>query len=571
MRLPTLRLPRLDAAMRERSVSTRIFGAFGVAIALALVVGLVGIWQMHRISSNLEAVAQHSLQPVTEVAGIHASLDQIEMNLRAHAGTDVFFEKQNYVSSIQNAFDEAKQHIAAFRATGPSGAELERATTLEDDLSKLDPVVFDHLLPLSDKNASAAFEAHFKQGASPLFADAQSIVDDLMSSENAAAVVELRAGHAAYMQSVVGLVTLLVIGIAIALLLGALIARSIVSPLRASVDTLERVADGDLSATVDVRGTDELAMLGTALNTTVAQMADAMAAITAGTTTLATSAETLAMTGASIGAAAEQTSDVTANVSAAATQVSGNVAQAVTGAEGLRSSIQEIASSAADAAMIAQRAVVDAQDTHQTVERLQTASQQVGDVIALIQKIARQTHLLALNATIEAQRAGEAGKGFAVVADEVKELAGQTANATDEIDRTIASIQVEVQAAASSLDRISQVVGHISDTQTTIAAAVDEQQQMTGEITDRMAQAASGAEGIATTIRGVASAATETSQGVDGARTAAAALAQLADELAQTVARFRLERADEPDPGEPGDQVGVDKLGAAAGPVAQLG
>ena len=140
MRFPTLRLPRLDAAMRERSVSTRIFGAFGVAIALALVVGLASIWQMHRISSNLEAVAQHSLQPVTEVAGIHASLDQIEMNLRAHESTDVFFEKQNYVQAIQNAFDEAKQHIAAFRATGPSSAELAKATALEDDLAKLDPV-----------------------------------------------------------------------------------------------------------------------------------------------------------------------------------------------------------------------------------------------------------------------------------------------------------------------------------------------------------------------------------------------------------------------------------------------
>ena len=237
-----------------------IFGAFGVAIALALVVGLVSIWQMQRISSNLEAVAQHSLQPVTEVAGIHASLDEIEMNLRAHAGTDVFFEKQNYVASVQTAFDEAKQTHRGVPRDGPSGAELERATTLEDDLSKLDPVVFDHLLPLSDKNAAAAFEAHFKRSASPLFADAQSIVDDLMSSENAAAVVELRAGHAAYMQAVVGLATLLAIGIAIALLLGTLMVHSIMSPLRDSVDTLEVVTEGDLSPAVDVRGTDELAM-----------------------------------------------------------------------------------------------------------------------------------------------------------------------------------------------------------------------------------------------------------------------------------------------------------------------
>jgi methyl-accepting chemotaxis protein len=557
--------------MRERSVSTRIFGAFSAAIALALAVGLFGIWQMHRISSNLEAVAQHSLQPVTEVAGIHASLDQIEMNIRAHASTDVFFEKQNYVQEIQNAFDEAKQHITAFRATNPSGVELAKATTLEDDLAKLDPVVFTHLLPLSEKNDTNAFEAQFKDRASPLFADGQSLVDDLMASENAAAAEELASGHAAYTQAVIGLVMLLVIGIAIALLLGTLIVRSIVSPLRDSVDTLERVAAGDLTATVDVRGTDELAMMGTALNATVAQTAEAMASITSGATTLATSAETLAMTGASIGAAAEQTSDVASNVSAAATRVSGNVTQAVTGSEGLRSSIQEIASSAADAAMIARRAVTDAEDTHRTVERLEAASQQVGEVIALITKIARQTHLLALNATIEAERAGDAGKGFAVVADEVKDLAGQTATATEEIDRTIAGIQVEVEAATSSLDRIAQVVGHISDTQTTIAAAVDEQQQMTGDISDRMAQAASGAEEIATTIRGVASATTETSQGVEGARTAAAGLADLADALARTVARFRLER----EHGEPPDEAVAggagDKLTPAIGPVAQLG
>ena len=129
MRLPMLRLPRLDAAMRERSVSTRIFGAFGVAIALALVVGLVSIWQMHRISSNLEAVAQHSLQPVTEVAGIHASLDEIEMNLRAHAGTDVFFEKQNYVSSIQT---RVRRGQAAHRGVPRDGPEWRRARPGDD-------------------------------------------------------------------------------------------------------------------------------------------------------------------------------------------------------------------------------------------------------------------------------------------------------------------------------------------------------------------------------------------------------------------------------------------------------
>jgi methyl-accepting chemotaxis protein len=246
------------------------------------------------------------------------------------------------------------------------------------------------------------------------------------------------------------------------------------------------------------------------------------------------------MTSAAMGAAAEQTSDVASNVSAAATQVSGNVGHAVLGAQGLGSSIQEIAQSAAEAADVAAAAVTDAADVNRTVERLESASEQVGDVVGMITKIARQTHLLALNATIEAHRAGEAGKGFAVVADEVKDLARQTADATEQIDRTIAGIRLEVEAATTALDRITQVIGHINETQTTIAAAVEEQNQTTGDIIERMSQAAAGAEEIATTIHGVASAATETSQGVEQARAAVAELAGLADELAHAAAQFQV-------------------------------
>jgi methyl-accepting chemotaxis protein len=419
MRLPSVQLPRLDAAMRERSVHTRIFGAFAVAIGLAVLVGVVGIWQMNRISTSLEAVTAHSLRPINEVAGIHAAVDQVELNIRAHAGTDAFYEKQNFVSEIQDAFDKAKQHIAAFHATSPSGPELATVRTLEQDLTSLQPIVFDQLLPLSDRNARDRFQSAFKQKAAPLLADAQSSITTLTASENAAAETELSDAHAAYVQAVAGLVLVLTFGIAIAFLLGSMIARSIVGPLRASVDLLERVADGDLTASVEVVGTDELAMMGTALNTTVARTAEAMGEITTGVTTLATSSETLAMTGASIGTAAEQTSDVAGSVSTAATQVSGNVAEAVTGARQLGDSVRAIASSAADAALVANRASTDAADTNNAVERLRTASQQVGDVIALISKIARQTHLLSLNATIEAERAGEAGKGFAVVAEVV--------------------------------------------------------------------------------------------------------------------------------------------------------
>src|SRR3990172_6269714 len=404
MRLPRLELPRVEAAMRTRSVNTRIFAGFAVAIGVALLVGLTGIWRMHQISTNLEAVSEHSLRPVNEVAGIRSAVDQIEMNIRAHAATDVFFEKQNFVSSIQTSFDQAAQRVGAFRATSPNSSELERVTSLEADLAGLEPIVYDALLPKWEDGELEAFQTAFKEQAAPLFADAQGDADALMAAENAAAAQEVSDAQSAYTQAVIGLILLLVIGTAVALLLGLVISRSIVVPLRDSVDTLERVAEGDLTASVEVMGTDEMAMMGRALNTTVQRTAVAIESIAVGATTLATSSETLAMTGASMGAAAEQTSDV-------------------------------------------------------------------------------------------------AGKGFAVVADEVKDLARQTADATDEIDRTIAGIRLEVEAATGALDRITDVIGHISDTQTTIAAAVEEQNQTTGDIIERMSQAAAGAEEIAVTIR----------------------------------------------------------------------
>jgi methyl-accepting chemotaxis protein len=559
--------------MRRRSVHTRIFGAFGLALALAAIVGLSGVWRMHRISANLEAVTAHSLRPVNEVAGIGSAVDRIELNIRAHAGTNDAVEKQSAASAIRASFELADDHITAFRSTGPSSAELALATTLESDLTTLRPIVFENLLPLSDRDARLRFQTMFTQRVVPLFADAHAAIDDLMTSENASADAEMAAAHGVYVQAVIGLVVLLTIGIAVVFLLGSMIATSIVRPLRASVDVLGRVAAGDLTASVDVVGTDEVAMLGTALNATVARTAAAIESITIGATSLATSSETLAMTGASIGAAAEQTSDVAGNVSTAAAHVSDNVAEAVGGARELGASIRNIASNSADAALVANRASTDAGDTNSAVERLRAASQQVGDVIALISKIARQTHLLALNATIEAERAGEAGKGFAVVAAEVKQLARQTADATEEIDRTIADMRLEVEAATAALDRITQIVGHLSDTQTTIAAAVEEQDHMTGSIIDRMSQAAAGAEEIAVTIRGVASATTETSRGVDGAREAAAALANLAEELARTVARFQVDRVDHDAslPSPPSGDADLDKLATAVGPVAQPG
>ena len=148
--------------------------------------------------------------------------------------------------------------------------------------------------------------------------------------------------------------------------------------------------------------------------------------------------------------------------------------------------------------------------TTDTVAKLGASSTEIGEVVAVITSIAEQTNLLALNATIEAARAGDAGKGFAVVASEVKELANQTASATDAIASRIAAIQTDTATAVDAIDRIATIISEINDTQTTIASAVEEQTATTAEIGRNLNEAVKGTAEIAASITGVAQASEST-------------------------------------------------------------
>ena len=204
-------------------------------------------------------------------------------------------------------------------------------------------------------------------------------------------------------------------------------------------------------------------------------------------------------------------------------------------------SIKEIAKSAHEAAKVAASAVSVAQRTNASVFKLGESSAEIGNVIRVITSIARQTNLLALNASIEAARAGEAGKGFAVVANAVKELANQTAKATEDIERRIDAIQTDTAAAVSAIGEISKVINRINDIQATIASAVEEQTATTGEIGRNIVEAAKGSSEIAQNITRVAHAAESTTQGASDTKSSADELAKIAAELQKLVARFKYE------------------------------
>ncbi len=266
----------------------------------------------------------------------------------------------------------------------------------------------------------------------------------------------------------------------------------------------------------------------TALISDTAQNANALAA----------SSEELTAVSHQLASNAEETAVQAGVVSAASEQVSKNVSSVSSATEQMQSSIREISASANSSAKVARNAVSVASSTNETVKKLGESSQEIGNVIKVITSIAQQTNLLALNATIEAARAGEAGKGFAVVANEVKELAKQTARATEEISQKIESIQGDTKGAVKAIEEISTIINQINDISNSIASAVEEQTVTTNEIGRSVAEAASGVGDIAKNIGGVATAAKDTTRGANDTRKASQELSQMAARLQQTVSKF---------------------------------
>nr|BFE64752.1 hypothetical protein GCM10020063_092780 [Dactylosporangium thailandense] len=517
----------------DRPVAVKIFMISGLFTVAAIVAGFVGVASLSAVYTHGEAIERENLQRSLQLAELRAQALTARIAIRDVA---LSLDKSAATTKLAAADAAVDDGIAAYAT---AAVDQDAIQAFRADWTEYKQIRDGEQLPAAQSGDVAKFEQIATDKANPLINKAMAALDKAANSEASQAKYRAAIARTDYHRARILLIGVLSAGV----LLGGAVAlytvRRIVGPLRRVGAVLAGMAEGDLTGVAGSDSRDEIGRMSAALDSATARTRETVREVANTATGVAGAAGRLASNSEEIARTAESASTRSGSVASAATHVAGNVHSVVTGAEEMSASIREIAQSASQAAGVAAAAVRAAGAASSTVAKLDTSSTEIGNVLKLITSIAEQTNLLALNATIEAARAGEAGKGFAVVASEVKDLAQETAKATEDIAGRVGAIQGDARAAAASIGEISSVISEISQYQTTIAAAVEEQTATTGEISRNVTQAAAGTDEIASTISGVADASRATSAGMGESRTASAELATMADRLQQLVGRFR--------------------------------
>jgi methyl-accepting chemotaxis protein len=445
--------------------------------------------------------------------------------------------KQDVTQDVADDVVSATEAADSVESCGLTGALATEFGTIRPNVNGFGTFIADYVRQALAGGATTAPNTD-------QIAERNSAVDDQLGALNdkvAAAAQQERADMADAVSDtklavwLVGLVgLLLLVGLSVPL------ARSILRPVQRLGEVIDALAKGDLTQRSGITSRDELGRMAIGLDTALGSIHRSLTTIGHNAETLASSATELSAVAGQIADSARDTDAQTSSASNEAEEISRNVQTVAAGSEEMGLSIREISRNTSEAAQIAAVAVTEAAHATETIRQLGESSAEIGNVIKLITSIAEQTNLLALNATIEAARAGDAGKGFAVVASEVKDLAQETARATEDIGARVNAIQQDTSGAVDVISRISEVIARINDFQTTIASAVEEQTATTGEMSRSIGEVASGSSRIAANISDVSTASASAVHGVTQTRQASEEVARTAEELRALVGAFRL-------------------------------
>ncbi|MGY1729540.1 methyl-accepting chemotaxis protein [Geodermatophilus sp. SYSU D01062] len=520
---------------------TRLLGAILVVALTTIGIGVFGIDRMASLSDRADRVYTDGALPVAGLQQLQVDWWQL-MTHTARANI-VTLPPESRASAQQKAGETAQTLTEDTAAAAELPMSAETRASYEEFVAASQAYLADLQLLVAGATPTGSTLPLAEQQAiiTRLNANEAVIADSLAAATETARVdAEATATDAADAYAAARTLTLviMVLGLVVAIVLAVLVARSVTRPVERIREVLGKVAGGDLRVRAGGVGGGELGEVARSLDRTLDSLSGVLVLVRDSAGRLQGASTQLDTAASGIAEFSRAASDQTDAVVASAGEVAASVDTVATGSSQMETAIREIAHNAAEAARVAGQAVDVAETTTRTVGKLGDSSQEIATVVKLINGIAEQTNLLALNATIEAARAGEAGKGFAVVASEVKELAQETARATEDISRRVEAIQADTAGAVEAISRISAVIGEINDFQATIAAAVEEQTATTNEMNRNVAEAAGGSRDIATAIGGLAAGTQQTGARVADAQRAAAELARMSGELQEAVARF---------------------------------
>ena len=464
------------------------------------------------------------------------------------------------IKAMNGAIDFLTDNADVFARMAESTGKLSLARGFKDTIEILDKSATQDLVRAVETKAGEDTFARLDDEIDGTGGE----ISEVLNTLNAAGQAELsaaleNAGEAVATSEAQSIVTFIV-ALAILIPLMFVSARSILSALAGVTGVMQRLAGGDMSVSVPDSGQDEIghmiravqvfkdnaverARLAENESKQRAKKIEALVSKFEGDSRtvldeLLKAADALDKTASAMTQIASTTSQRSSAMASAAEQASANVQTVAAAAEELSVSISGIRQNARTASDTVSTAVAQANDTNTTVQGMSDAAQKIGKVVELIAEIANQTNLLALNATIEAARAGEAGKGFAVVASEVKNLANQTAKATEDIALQVDGIQKTSGSAVSAIANISQTISQVNSVASNIAQAIEEQASATQEISRNVQQASAGTSEVTESVRLVSDGASETGRAADSVLHAATTLQGHVTRLREGVGQF---------------------------------
>jgi len=521
----------LTGMFDNRSLRTKIGTAVLTATVSGLLVGGLAISTVHRLNSNAATAQRRTI-------AVESAANRFSKNIEAFSGNlsalqlypTLAAAVTKNIAANKAAIADALAGLESALAADPTGAA--QVAKAQKDWTAFQAFI------AQPRPADADLQKALQQ-YNVLYGALASDEDALQTRAGAMSEASVSDAESRAKSSTWTISVLLGLGVLLSLLIGFRVASRLRSQVRSVSALAEGLAGGDLTRTSGVLSADEVGQMAASLDRAIARLREDIVQLAGNATTLHSAAGQLTAVSGAVDQAANEASAQAGSVASAADVVSNNLQVVSAGSEEMGSSIRDISVSTTEASEVAAQAVGVAAQTNAIVARLGESSSEIATVVKVITSIAEQTNLLALNATIEAARAGDSGKGFAVVAGEVKDLAQETAKATEDISRRVQAIQTDTDGAVTAIGEISAIIERINGIQLTIASAVEEQTATTQEMNRTLSDAAAGAGDIAATIGGVSEATRRTTDSVGDTRQAASELAVTATQLQALVSRFR--------------------------------